>query len=77
VDPLALRRTLAENIRRAARRKGWTMVQLADFADVSKSQVYDVVGARRAATVDFIAKISIALDAAPQELLRPTKPSKR
>ena len=72
MDAAELRETLAANIRKAAERKGMSLNALADFADVSRSQLYDVLGSNKAATVDWIAKVADVLDVEPWELLKPS-----
>lgn len=42
---------------------------LADFAGVSRSQLYDVLSGKKAASIDWLAKISDALDIEPSKLL--------
>jgi DNA-binding Xre family transcriptional regulator len=68
--PTELRQTLARNIRAALARHGRTVVALADFAGVSTAHLYDVLGCKKAATVDFIQKVSEALDCEAADLLR-------
>jgi hypothetical protein len=71
VEPQALRALLAKNIRRHAARKGLAMNALADFAAVSRSQLYDVLASRKAASVDWVAKVAVALEVQPWDLLAP------
>jgi DNA-binding phage protein len=42
---------------------------LADFAEVSRSQLYDVLARRKAPSIDWIARIATALDVDPSKLL--------
>ena len=44
---------------------------LADFATVSRSQLYDVIAGNKGTTIDWLAKVATALDVEPWELLRP------
>jgi predicted transcriptional regulator len=64
------RATLADNIRREAERQNLGINKLADFAGVSRSQLYDVLGCSKGASVDWIDKIADALGVEPAELLR-------
>ncbi len=68
---LKLRKILATNVRRELRQKGITTNALADFADVSRSQLYDVLAGRKGATLDWLAKIARVLKVEPWELLAP------
>lgn len=47
------------------------MNSLADFAGVSRSQLYDMLARRKAASIDWLAKIATALDVPPSQLLAP------
>ena len=69
MSPSQLRRVLARNIRQTAKKRGTSLNSLADFAGVSRSQLYDVLGSRKAASVDWIARIATALDTEPGKLL--------
>jgi lambda repressor-like predicted transcriptional regulator len=64
------RKTLAANIRREAKRVGVGLNCLADVAGVSRSQLFDVLGANKGTTVDFIDHVAEVLDVAPHKLLR-------
>ena len=66
-----LRRLVARNIRAAARRKPVALTALADFAGVSRSQVFSVLAAATSPTLDWIAKVATALDVEPWQLLSP------
>jgi len=69
VSPSQLRRVLARNIRQVAKRRRKSLNALADFAGVSRSQLYDVLAQRKAASVDWIARIATALEIEPSRLL--------
>ena len=56
---------LAHNIRVAASERGLALNQLADFAEVSRSQLYDVLNCKKRATIDWIAKIAKPLKVEP------------
>ncbi len=68
---LDLRSIVASNIRRFAEERGITLNALADFADVSRAQLFDVLGGTKDATTDWLAKIAPVLEVEPWELLRP------
>jgi transcriptional regulator with XRE-family HTH domain len=71
----SLRRVLAANIRRRAHERGIALNTIADFADVSRSHLHAVLGAKRSATVDWIEKVAVVLNVEPWELLKPAKRS--
>ncbi len=62
---------IAENIRGAARQKGMTINALADFATVSRAQMFNVLAGTSSATTDWLAKVATALDVEPWQLLSP------
>ncbi|MBC7792522.1 MAG: helix-turn-helix transcriptional regulator [Clostridia bacterium] len=65
-----IRYTLAHNLRRAIEKQGLGVNKLADFAGVSRSQLYDVLGSKKGASVDWIDKIAEVLKMEPWQLLR-------
>lgn len=65
-----IRNTLANNVRRATEKQGLGVNKLADFAGVSRSQLYDVLGSKKGASVDWIDKIAEVLKMEPWQLLR-------
>ncbi len=69
MDGPELRGVLAENIRAAAEVKGFTLTRLADFAAVSRSQMFQVLAGETSPTVDWICKVASALGVPPHELL--------
>jgi lambda repressor-like predicted transcriptional regulator len=69
VSPSQLRGVLARNIRQAAKRRRQSLNALADLAGVSRSQLYDVLARRKAASIDWIARIATALEIEPARLL--------
>jgi phage repressor protein C with HTH and peptisase S24 domain len=69
VEPRDLRRAVAANIRSIAKRRRRTINALADFAGVSRAQMFNVLAARTGATVDWLAKVASALDVEPAALL--------
>ena len=64
-----IRSVLAKNIRKYAEEKKMPLNSLADFAGVSRSQLYDVLNENKSATVDWIAKVATALKVDPSKLL--------
>jgi len=74
VDPSALRALVAKNVRAVAKRRGVALTALADFAAVSRSQLFAVLASETSPTLDWIAKVATALDVEPWQLLsRPGK----
>lgn len=72
MDPDALRAVVAENIRAATRRKkGMTINSLADFATVSRAQLFNVLAGTSSPTTDWLAKVATALEVEPWQLLTP------
>lgn len=69
MDGPELRTVLAENIRAAAEAKGFTVTRLADFATVSRSQMFEVLAGEASPTLDWLARVATALDVEPHELL--------
>ena len=68
-----VRLTLATNIKRALKKRTWSVVVLAKKADVSKSLVYDLINMERAATVDILARLAKPLHMEAWELIRPRR----
>jgi lambda repressor-like predicted transcriptional regulator len=60
---------VAENIRAFARIRGISLNSLADFAQVSRSQLHAVLATAAAPTTDWLAKIAEVLEVEPSELL--------
>ena len=71
MGPHEVRHLVAENIRAAAEAKGVGINALADFAAVSRAQLFNVLGGSASPTVDWLAKIAEALEVAPWQLLAP------
>ena len=70
-----LRARIAARIRQLAQRRGLRLSHLADQASVSRTHLWEVLGGRRAATSDVLAKLAAVLGVDPLELLRtPQKP---
>jgi DNA-binding phage protein len=75
VDAAELRSLLAANVRAAAEGRGVTLTALADFAAVSRAQMFNVVAGKTSPTLDWISKVATALDMEPWQLLAPPTPS--
>lgn len=61
---------MALNLRRAVEKQGIGVNKLADFAGVSRSQLYDVLGSKKGASVDWIDKVAEVLQMEPWQLLK-------
>lgn len=57
-------------IRQQAKKRATTFNALADFAGVSRSQLYDVLAKRKAPSLDWLAKIANALGVDAWKLLQ-------
>ena len=53
-----------------------TINAVADFAGVSRSQLYDLLASRKGVTLDWLAKVAPALGVEPWELLKPSEPGR-
>lgn len=71
MDDREVRALVAKNIRAAATARGVTLTALADFATVSRAQMFNVLRGTTAPTIDWIAKVAEALDVEPWHLLAP------
>jgi DNA-binding Xre family transcriptional regulator len=71
VDSEEIRALVAENIRRLADERGISLNHLADFAGIARAAFYRCLNGEESMTLDRLAKIAEALEAHPQELLRP------
>ena len=71
MEPRELRALVARNVRAIAKRKRVALTALADFAGVSRSQVFAVLKSATSPTLDWIAKVATALDVEPWQLLAP------
>ena len=68
-----LRTILASNIRASLARRSTSAAAVAGLAGVSVAHLYDVLNAKKAATIDFVEKVAAELDVEPWELLRESK----
>jgi transcriptional regulator with XRE-family HTH domain len=65
-----LQAIVADNIRSRAEKKGLTLDGLADLAGVSRRQLYNFLAGKNDITLGWLAKITLALEVDPAELLR-------
>ena len=68
-DPI--HRMLAANVRRLAESRGWTLVQLADFAGVGRGRLYAILDGHGSPTIRTVKRIADALGVPIDGLLRP------
>jgi transcriptional regulator with XRE-family HTH domain len=61
---------VAENIKKYARKQNLPINSLADFAGVSRSQLYDVLAGKKSPTVAWLEKIAQALEVDVQNLVK-------
>ena len=71
MEPQELRTVVARNIRGLAEARGTPLNSLADFAGVSRAQLYSVLAGEAAPTTDWLAKIALVLEIEPWKLLAP------
>ena len=65
-----IRDVLAGNIRKALHDQSLAINSLADYAGVSRSQLYDVLSSRKGASIDWIDKVADVLGMSSADLLR-------
>jgi predicted transcriptional regulator len=65
------KKVLADNLAKAIEKLGVSRNAIADKAGVSRSQLYDVLAARKAASVDWLEKVAHTLKVETYTLLRP------
>ncbi len=70
MKPGPTRHIVADNLRRELEAQSLSMNEFASKAGVSRSQVYDVLAARKAPSVDWLQKVSEALKIEPWSLLK-------
>ena len=67
--PKALRVIVATNVRGLARASGWSLAQLVDFAQVTRSALFRALSGDAAMTIDTLAKLAAALGVEPAQLV--------
>jgi transcriptional regulator with XRE-family HTH domain len=65
----ALHREIARRIEQAARRKKWSLNQLADFAGLGRGYVSEMIRGKKSPTVRTLKKIADALDVSVRDLI--------
>lgn len=75
VLPEELRERLAQRIREQAKRKGITLTELADRAGVSQAAFWVAMSGKSGPSIDFVAKVAMALNVDPSDLVK--KPRSR
>jgi transcriptional regulator with XRE-family HTH domain len=73
INPDAIGRILAVNIRATAKKRRLPLNQLAESAGVSKSQLYNVLAGGSSASIGWISRIAVALEVEAWQLLKPRK----
>jgi transcriptional regulator with XRE-family HTH domain len=71
---MRLRRTVAENLRRLRRQRGWTQEELAHRAGLNRNYVGMVERSENAATLDTLERLAAALGIDAAKLLRTDGP---
>jgi transcriptional regulator with XRE-family HTH domain len=66
-----LRSVFARNVRSSAEARGVSLNSLADFAGVSRAQMYNVLAGNSSPSLDWISKVAIVLECDAWELLVP------
>jgi transcriptional regulator with XRE-family HTH domain len=64
---------VAARIRELAKRKGIALTRVAAQAGVSKGHLWNALGGESSMTLDFIARLAIALEVDPAELVKPPR----
>jgi len=64
---------LGAQLRRRAKDRGLSLYELADFAGIARSHIYQIVNGHRAPTLTTLDKLAAALECEPWELLAPLK----
>lgn len=76
VTPEELRKRVAERIRETTKRKGLTLADLATRAGVSEAGLYLALSGKSGPSIDFVAKVAMALDVDPSALVKPQRKSR-
>lgn len=72
-----LRSVFARNVRASAEARGVSLNSLADFAGVSRAQMYNVLAGNSSPSLDWIAKVATVLERDAWELLVPADERRR
>ena len=71
------RKLLAKNVRARRVELGLSQEKLAFATDLDRTYISGIERSMRNPSLDVIAKIAVALDTSPSELLTPKKPTRR
>lgn len=71
------RAILARNLRALARERKMTLTRLADFAQVSKQQLFNVLASNTNASIDILTRLANVLEVEPWQLLAPRPPARK
>lgn len=66
-----LRAVFAKNVRATAEERGLSLNSLADFAGVSRAQMYNVLAGNSSPSLDWISKVATVLELEAWQLLVP------
>lgn len=70
LDPVTLSQYIAENLKRLRKEKNLSMQQLANLAEIEKSQVYRIESGKSDARISTLLNIANTLEVDVSELLR-------
>ncbi len=68
---LQLRSVFARNVRASAEARGLSLNSLADFAGVSRAQMYNVLAGNSSPSIDWMSKVAAVLELEVWQLLVP------
>jgi DNA-binding phage protein len=68
-----MHREMARRIQQAAKRKGWSVNQVADFSGLGRGSLSEIMRARRSPTLRTLRKIADALDVDVRDLVPASK----
>jgi transcriptional regulator with XRE-family HTH domain len=71
--PESFHEEIGRRVQLGAKRKGWSVYRLAEFAGVSRGLMFYIVNAERSASVGTLKKIADALGVDVRDLLPPAK----
>lgn len=69
-EGVRLRDVLATNVRQLRKSRGWSQEELADAADLHRTQVGAIERAEKDVRLETLAKMGAAFDVAPHELIK-------
>lgn len=76
-EDTAHRRAFGDKVRELRRARGWTQEVLAEQVGTGRGYLAEIEGGRRAATIDTIHRIAVALGVTIADLFAPPAPSDR